>query len=80
MQLHQLTHDHKQIRATHTRKEEEHKKEIERLHQKFQDELSRAESLEAAMKEVRSDYYLSEFFYSVSLPLCVLFPASLSVF
>jgi regulator of sirC expression with transglutaminase-like and TPR domain len=52
MQLHQLSSDHKHNRANLTRKEEEHKKEIERLDQKLRDELTRAESLEAAMKQV----------------------------
>ena len=61
MQLHQLTHDHKQIRATHTRKEEEHKKEIERLDQKLQDELARAENLEIAMKQVTTYFLISSF-------------------
>jgi hypothetical protein len=73
MQLHQLTHDHKQIRATHTRKEEEHKKEIERLDQKLKDELSRAESLEAAMKQVSVIFCISCPFLSSLLS----FPASI---
>jgi phenylalanyl-tRNA synthetase alpha subunit len=52
MQLHQLSHDYKQVRATLTRKDEEHRKEIERLDQKLRDELSRAETLELTINQV----------------------------
>jgi hypothetical protein len=59
MQLHHLSHDHKQVRTTLTRKDDEHKQEIARLDQKFLDELKRAETLELTIKQVELPSLLS---------------------